>query len=150
MFIQWHRDAVRDPQAPPQLFEDWETKTLHAHGWRRAPYQAAPPGPPAPRTLRAGLRHVTREDLDAVCNVGVEVRLAADGSRWSATVFTLAEVERLMKRWSPTGEELGGRCFWCSDGLVVRDPGIDNMTQVLVGLLDAGDFTQVLQRLDDE
>ncbi|MFB8123371.1 hypothetical protein ACFVG1_06120 [Streptomyces bacillaris] len=90
------------------------------------------------------------EDLDAVCNVDVEVRLAADGSRWSATVFTLAEVERLMKRWSQTGEELGGRYFWCSDGLIVRDPGIDNMTQVLTGLLDAGDFTQVLQRLDEE
>ncbi|MEU3690345.1 hypothetical protein [Streptomyces narbonensis] len=90
------------------------------------------------------------EDLDAVCNVDVEVRLAADGSRWSATVFTLAEVERLMKRWSQTGEELGGRYFWCSDGLIVREPGIESITQVLVGLLDAGDFTQILQRLDDE
>ena len=85
-----------------------------------------------------------------MCNVDVEVRLAADGSRWSATVFTLAEVERLMDRWSQTGEELGGRFFWCSDGLIVRDPGIGNMTQVLAGLLDAGDFTQILQRLDDE
>nr|WP_202495616.1 hypothetical protein [Streptomyces sp. SID4982] len=90
------------------------------------------------------------EDLDAVCNVDVEVRLTADGSRWSATVFTLAEVERLTKRWQRTGEESGGRYFWCSDGLIVRDPGIDNMTQVLAGLLDEGDFTQVLQRLDDE
>jgi hypothetical protein len=92
----------------------------------------------------------TAEELDAVCNVDVEVRLTADGSRWSATMFTLAEVERLMKRWAQTGEELGDRYFWCSDGLIVRDPGIDNMTQVLTGLLDAGDFTQVLQRLDDE
>ncbi|QKW30930.1 hypothetical protein HUT11_07275 [Streptomyces seoulensis] len=90
------------------------------------------------------------EDLDAVCNVDVEVRLTADGSRWSATMFTLAEVERLMKRWSQTGEGLGGRYFRCSDGLIVRDPGIDNMTQVLAGLIDAGDFAQVLQRLDDE
>jgi hypothetical protein len=88
--------------------------------------------------------------LDAVCNVDVEVRLAADGSRWSATMFTLAEVERLMKRWQRAGEELGSRCFWCPDGLIVRDPGIDNMTRVLVGLLDAGDFAQVLQRFDDE
>ncbi|MEU7766676.1 hypothetical protein AB0B25_16300 [Nocardia sp. NPDC049190] len=39
------------------------------------------------------------EDLDAVCNVDVEVRLP-DGSRWSATVFTIAEVERLMGSWS--------------------------------------------------
>lgn len=90
------------------------------------------------------------EDLSTVCNVDVEVRLAADDSRWSATVFTLAEVERLMKRWSRTGEELGGRYFWCSDGLIVRDAGIGNMTQVLVGLLDSGDLTQVLQRLDEE
>ncbi|WP_328786657.1 MULTISPECIES: hypothetical protein [unclassified Streptomyces] len=90
------------------------------------------------------------EDLDAVCNIDLEVRLTADGSRWSATVFTLAEVERLMERWSQTGEELGGSFFWCPDGLIVREPGIDNITQVLVGLLDTGDFTQILQRLHRE
>ncbi|MFD5651351.1 hypothetical protein [Streptomyces sp. NPDC127039] len=90
------------------------------------------------------------EPLDSICNVDVEVRLIVDGSRWGTTVFTLAEVERIMARWSRTGEALGGRYFWCSDGLIVRDPGIDSMTQVLVGLLDDGDFTQVLKRLDDE
>lgn len=90
------------------------------------------------------------EDLGTVCNVDVEVRLAADGSRWSATVFTLAEVGRLMERWSRTGGELGGRYFRCSDGLIVRDAGIGSMTRVLVGLLDSGDLTEVLQRLDDE
>ncbi|WP_344323760.1 hypothetical protein [Streptomyces macrosporus] len=89
------------------------------------------------------------EDLDAVCNVDVEVR-PADGSRWSATVFTVAEVERLMEKGTRTGEDLGGRCFWCSDGLIVRDPGIENMARVLAGLLDSGEFEQVLQRLDDE
>ncbi|MET7443509.1 hypothetical protein ACWERY_37995 [Streptomyces sp. NPDC004082] len=90
------------------------------------------------------------EPLDTICNVDVEVRLKVDGSRWSATVFTLAKVERIVDRWSRTGEALSGRYFWCSDGLIVRDPGIDNMTQVLAGLLDDGDVTQALQRLDDE
>lgn len=90
------------------------------------------------------------EPLDTICNVDVEVRLTADGSRWSATVFTLAEVAHIMDRWSHTGEALEGRCFWCSDGLIVRASGIDNMMQVLAGLLDNGDLTQVLQRLDDE
>ncbi|MCX4706971.1 DUF6300 family protein [Streptomyces sp. NBC_01373] len=42
-FIQWHRDAARDPKALPQLFEDWETETMHTHGWARAPQ----PEPPA-------------------------------------------------------------------------------------------------------
>lgn len=89
------------------------------------------------------------EDLDAVCNVDVEVRLM-DGSRWSATVFTLAEVQRVMERWAETGETAGGRYFWCSDGLIVREPGIDNMTQAISGVLDGGDFEQILQRLEDD
>lgn len=46
-FIQWHRDADRDPKALPGLFEDWETETMHAHGWARAPQPSASPGPPA-------------------------------------------------------------------------------------------------------
>ncbi|WP_073948143.1 hypothetical protein [Streptomyces kebangsaanensis] len=89
------------------------------------------------------------EDLDSVCNVDVEVRLT-DGSRWSATVFTVAEVERLMKNWSRNGEALGGGYFWCSDGLIVPEPGINSMTWVIRGLLDAGEFDDVFHRLEDE
>ena len=46
------------------------------------------------------------EDLDLVCNVDLEVRLL-DGSRWSATVFTVAEVARLMETWAGSDEALG-------------------------------------------
>jgi hypothetical protein len=89
------------------------------------------------------------EDLDSMANVDAEVRLA-DGSRWSATIVTVAQVEHLMtQRWSVSGESLGGRYFWCPDGLIVRDPGIDSMTHVLAGLLESGEFAQILQRLDD-
>lgn len=89
------------------------------------------------------------EELEAVCDVDVEVR-PADGSRWSATVFTVAEVERLTGEEARTGEDLGGRCFWCSDGLSVRDPGIENTPRTLADLLGSGEFEQSLQRLDDE
>ncbi|MGW0204837.1 hypothetical protein ACWDZ8_03130 [Streptomyces sp. NPDC003233] len=88
------------------------------------------------------------EDLESVDNVDVFVDLK-DGSRWSATIITLAQVEILMKRWAASGEALVGRYFWCSDGLIVRDAGISNMTQVLAGLIQNGEFTQILQRLDD-
>ncbi|MGW0574350.1 hypothetical protein [Streptomyces tauricus] len=89
------------------------------------------------------------EDLDLVCNVDVFVDLE-DGSRWSATVFTVAEVERLMQTWAGTDEALGGRYFWVSDGLIVRDPGIDNMTQVIAGLIENDEFSTVFQRLEDD
>ncbi|MEU9111019.1 hypothetical protein AB0D04_04250 [Streptomyces sp. NPDC048483] len=87
------------------------------------------------------------EALDEVCNVDACVQLP-DGSRWSATLFTVAEAERLMARWAETGEESGGRPFWCPDGLIVKDPGIPWMVEAITALLDAGDFRRVLQRLD--
>ncbi|MDR6981285.1 hypothetical protein J2X68_008028 [Streptomyces sp. 3330] len=70
--------------------------------------------------------------MDEVCNVDVFVTLK-DGSCWTATVFTVAEVERLMKLWTGIDEALGGQYFWVSDGLFVRDPGIDSMTGVIAG-----------------
>ncbi|MFI2644183.1 hypothetical protein [Streptomyces sp. NPDC018610] len=88
------------------------------------------------------------EVLDEVCNVDVEVHLP-DGSRWSATIFTLAEVDRLMRRWEETGEAAGGRCFWCSDGLIVRDPGLQGMVGVIAKLLASGEFDGAFHRLSD-
>jgi hypothetical protein len=86
------------------------------------------------------------EDLDEVCNVDVLVTLE-NGSRWTATVFTVVEVERLMKLWAGTDEALGGRYFWVSDGLIVRDPGIDSMTGVIAGLIENGEFSEIFQRV---
>ncbi|MFK0011367.1 hypothetical protein [Streptomyces sp. NPDC091027] len=89
------------------------------------------------------------EDLDALCNVDLFVTLN-DGSRWTATVFTVAEVERLMKVWAESGEALGGRFFWVSDGLIVKDPGVDSMTDVIAGLIETDEFTTVFQRVEDD
>ncbi|MGW7820925.1 hypothetical protein ACWGLF_22965 [Streptomyces puniciscabiei] len=88
------------------------------------------------------------EDLEAVDNVDVFVDLP-DGSRWSATILTLAKVEVLMKRWATSGEAMGGGYLWCSDGLIVRDAGISSMTRVLTGLIENGEFEQILHRPDE-
>ncbi|MFE6615893.1 hypothetical protein [Amycolatopsis sp. NPDC057786] len=90
------------------------------------------------------------EDPEQVANVDVEVRLP-DGSRWSATMFTVAELERLMERWAQTGECGSGSYFWCSDGVIVRKPGVSFMTEVLIGLHDDEDnLTGVLKPLGNE
>jgi len=89
------------------------------------------------------------EDLDEVCNVDVFVTLK-DGSCWTATVFTVVEVERLMKLWTGTDEALGGRYFWASDGLIVRDPGIGSMTGVIAGLIENSEFPEIFQRVIDD
>jgi len=88
------------------------------------------------------------ERPEAVENVDAEVRLP-DGSRWSATIFTLAEVERLMSNWARTGEYGGGSHFWCFDGIVVRHPGVDNMTAALADLHQSGNLRNALNCLDE-
>jgi hypothetical protein len=64
-------------------------------------------------------------------------------------MFTLAEVDRLMARWSGTGECADGSYFYCSDGLIVREPGVGNMTRVLAALHGDGDLIHILNRLDE-
>jgi hypothetical protein len=51
-----------------------------------------------------------------------------------------------MEVWAVTGEDMRGRYFWCSDGLIVQEPGV---SAVLTGLLDSGEFQQVRQHIDD-
>jgi hypothetical protein len=42
---------------------------------------------------------------------------------------------------------LGGRYFWVSDGLIVRDPGIDSMTGVIAGLIENGELSEIFQQV---
>ncbi|MBN9748360.1 hypothetical protein DMP23_45980 [Amycolatopsis sp. A1MSW2902] len=88
------------------------------------------------------------EEPDEVDNVDVEVHYP-DGSRWSATMFTLDEVDRIMRRWEGTGECAGGSYFAVPDGLIVREPGVRKMTAVLISMHDIGELNSYLVRLDD-
>ena len=89
------------------------------------------------------------DDEETVENVDVEVA-HADGSRWSATFLSLAEIGRIMERWKDTGEGMGGKYFQCPDLVIVRRGGLGGMVEVLNDLLDSGQFRNVLVRVDIE
>ena len=87
------------------------------------------------------------EDLRALNNVDAEVWLA-DSIRWSATILTVGEVQRLMsQRWPETGEYSSGGYWSCPDGLIVRDPGLDSITGVVAELIDKGELTGLLRQI---
>ncbi|MFH0519154.1 hypothetical protein ACHBTE_18535 [Streptomyces sp. M41] len=84
------------------------------------------------------------EDPEDVCNVDMWVTFT-DGQRWTGTVFTIDEARRLMDHHANTGECLGGRYFYCWDNLIVRDPGIPAMVEVIDQLVTTGDYRSALR-----
>jgi hypothetical protein len=79
----------------------------------------------------------------------VVVRLA-DGSRWSATVATLADRQAVMDKNSTTGEMLADKYFTCKDLLIVRNDSLETLLEVLKGLITNGQICSELQPLRDE
>ncbi|MGW4469504.1 hypothetical protein ACWENQ_07490 [Nonomuraea sp. NPDC004354] len=63
-----------------------------------------------------------------------------DGTRRYATFMTLDVIGRTMDRWRDTGECLNGRYFWCSDLIVIREPGFASMADAVRGMIETGEI----------
>ncbi|MFI7697322.1 hypothetical protein ACIBQ6_50230 [Nonomuraea sp. NPDC049655] len=76
-----------------------------------------------------------------------------DGTRRYATFMTLGVVSKIMDRQRDTGECLSGRYFWCSDLIVIRDPGFDSMIAAVEDMIALGEIDEacaLLPSLDEE
>ncbi|MGS2646794.1 hypothetical protein [Streptosporangium sp. LJ11] len=71
-----------------------------------------------------------------------------DGSRRYATFMTLDVVQQIMDKNARTGERLGGRYFWCSDLIVIRDVGFEGMAAAIHDLISSGDIEGACGLLD--
>jgi hypothetical protein len=71
-----------------------------------------------------------------------------DGSRRYATFMTLDVVQRNMDKNARTGECLGGRYFWCSDLIIVRDAGFEGMASAIRDLISSGEIEAACGLLD--
>ncbi|MFG1821417.1 hypothetical protein ACGFIJ_02930 [Microbispora bryophytorum] len=60
-----------------------------------------------------------------------------DGSRRYATFMTLDVVQKIMDKDTRTGESLGGRYFWCSDLIIIRDVGFEEMAAAIRDLVES-------------
>lgn len=87
-------------------------------------------------------------DDEADANLDIEVRLA-DGSRWSATVFTVENLRSLMATWRATGEH-SGRYVWAPDMLVVDRLSDTGLRELIDELVAEGVLQDILKPLRDE
>jgi len=78
-------------------------------------------------------------------NCDVEVHL--NGERWSATFFSLRNVQTLLGRWAQTGE---GAYLWGPDMIIVPEVSAETIRDTVSELLESGKFQQALMPLDDD
>ncbi len=83
-------------------------------------------------------------------NIDVEVVLAGEAERWGTTVYTLANLDSLMRKWEQSGECGAGRYFWADPMLIVRRLDVDNLVEVIEALLDADEFSSAMERLGQD
>lgn len=89
------------------------------------------------------------EDDGIVTNADVELT-DTDGRRWSATVMTSTEIDRLMETWRSSGECQSGAFLRVPDLIVVRDPSREAIIRTFAELHRAGDHRDEMVLLDEE
>jgi len=79
-------------------------------------------------------------------NVDVEVRLS-DGTRWSATVFTVDNLRSLLARHRTTGKDGAGLYAWASDMVVVDRVSDASLRQLVDRLIAQDELPQAFKPL---
>lgn len=75
-------------------------------------------------------------------NVDVEVRFS-NGTRYTATFFTLENIRRLLHRYEKSGECCQGLYFWAADIIIVRDLRRESLEETIDDLIATGEFYSV-------
>ncbi|MCA1596950.1 MAG: hypothetical protein LC772_11075 [Chloroflexi bacterium] len=79
-------------------------------------------------------------------NFDVEVRFA-DGSRHTATFFTLRNIQLLMDRHKETGECASGLYFYTTDMIIVEKLTLAAIVETVRDLIAEGDFRFAFDRI---
>jgi len=82
-------------------------------------------------------------------NVDVEVRFC-DGRLYTATFFTLKNLESLFKKNETTGECVGGLYFWATEMIIVKRLDLDVMNTTVSNLLRDDEFEAIFTRVQNE
>lgn len=80
-------------------------------------------------------------------NVDVKVYFD-DGRTYTATIFTLKNIQSIFEKYEDTGECLSGLYFWTFDMLIVKKLTIEVIERMIADLIESGEYTTALRPLD--
>ena len=81
-------------------------------------------------------------------NVDVEVKFS-NGSRWTATFFTIENIRSIFEKNKETGECSSGLYLWASDMVIVENMTRGVIEETVQDLLREGEFKKAFSRLPD-
>jgi hypothetical protein len=73
-----------------------------------------------------------------------------NGNRYSATFFTLRNIEAMMEKFKETGECDHGRYFWTSGMVIVESLTIDSIVSTIDYVISGGGYGEVFYSLPYE
>lgn len=79
-------------------------------------------------------------------NIDVEVSFT-NGDRYSASFFTLSNIESLLIRYQETKECCAGLYFWASDIIIVKILTEDVIKSSITDLIESGEFYSSFSKL---
>jgi len=80
-------------------------------------------------------------------NVDVQVYFD-DGRTYTATIFTLKNIQSIFEKYEHTGECLSGLYFWTLDMLIVQKLTMEVIERMIADLIESGEYTTALRPLD--
>ncbi len=81
-------------------------------------------------------------------NVDVQVTFP-NGDNFSATFFTLQNIDTLMQRYTKTGECTAGSYFWASNMIIVQKLTEQTICETIDDLLAGEEFTSIFSKNSD-
>jgi hypothetical protein len=80
-------------------------------------------------------------------NIDVEVKFY-DGRRFSATFFTLKNIERLFAKNARTGECAGGLYLWAANMIIVPELSLSTIEATVHDLMATGELESAFLRVE--
>jgi hypothetical protein len=80
-------------------------------------------------------------------NIDIEISLP-DGRRYSATFFTLSNIESLFEKNRRTGECDSGLYLWASDMVIVRDLEQQTIERTIASLIEQDELSSACHRIN--
>jgi hypothetical protein len=93
---------------------------------------------------------LSTDDLETPArDLNVDVEVHTERGRWSATFFTLANLETLMEGYAARGECASGLYLWAADMIVVRELSYDVIRTAVAQLRRDGEFESAFGLLEN-